>query len=215
MLSILHGKGFIVLENSSWNTWCLVFQHYGMCTSCHKPSHNKQPHSCPGDLSALSRNRRLKRTTTKSCYRTALAYLWQLLESSPDILKPDQDGCPPAEDRLTTSRPERRTVAPVDLSANGCSTFLPLASWHCAELWHCGCGKVGRTGNTYRTRVKSPSFSLLKIKISIIAVVCPVLPVVFGRSRSFCHHLLKSGDEFERSNNRVCHFVVISMEIPF
>lgn len=40
--------------------------------------------------------RKGQRQSRQSCYRTALAYLRQLLESSPGILKPDQGGCSPA-----------------------------------------------------------------------------------------------------------------------
>lgn len=114
--------------------------------------------------------RKGQRQSRQSCHRTAFAYLWQLLESSPDILNPDQDGYPPTEDRSTTSRLGLRTVGAVDLSANSCCTFLPLSSWHCTELWHCISVKVGRTGNTQDT-CKCPRFSLIKILISTVVPI--------------------------------------------
>lgn len=130
----------IVLVNSSWNTRCFE------CAPAVTKLHTTNSHTVALATSLCSPEIDIwkgQRQSRQSRYRTAVAYLWQLLESSPDILNPDRKGCSPAADH--------HTVAAVDLSANSRGAILPLCRWHCTELWHCGFGKVSRTANTHRT----------------------------------------------------------------
>lgn len=48
-----------------------------------------------------------------------------------------------SRERVCGSKPRlsHHTIGTVDLSANSRCTFLPLSSWHCTELRHCGFGK--------------------------------------------------------------------------
>lgn len=76
-----------------------------------------------------------QRQSRQSRYRTSFAYLWQLLESSPDILNPDQNGCSPAADHVSALTSYRCCRGPLGKELLHVSSFLQPALYRIVTLW--------------------------------------------------------------------------------